>query len=217
MSGDPFGGQNQQYNNPFQSGNPYQNGAAGPQAGFSGGPPVNQRPTSMTVFGILNIVFSVMGICGATIGIISMFMMQQGQQFGPPNPAIDIMLNSPAYRVFNIISQIVGLLTAFILLTSGIGLLKGRSFGRTLANVYAVIAIVGGIAGTIASYFILVVPMMQQANQGPEQQAAAIGGAIGGLVGGCVGMIYPILVLVFMNRATVKEYLQRQEAQSLAM
>ena len=58
-----------------------------------------------------------------------------------------------------------------------------------------------GMVGMVVNYFLLMRPLLEQAQQmhGPAA-AAAIGGAVGGTIGGCFGLIYPILLLVFMTR-----------------
>jgi hypothetical protein len=57
----------------------------------------------------------------------------------------------------------------------------------------------------------LVGPLLEQAShsQGPAAMGAA-GGAIGGLAGSCFGLIYPIVLLVFMFRKNVVDYLRSQ-------
>jgi hypothetical protein len=39
---------------------------------------------------------------------------------------------------------------------------------------------------------------------GGPGQVAVTAGIVGGLIGGCVGMIYPIVLLVFMNRPAIR-------------
>jgi hypothetical protein len=89
-------------------------------------------------------------------------------------------------------------------LAAGIGLLMLKPWARTLSIVYAIYSILQAIVGTIINYFLLVRPLIEQAqnSSGPEA-AAAMGGAIGGTIGGCVGLIYPALLLFFMMRPNV--------------
>ena len=158
-----------------------------------------QRPTSVTVFGILNIVFACFGVFGV-LASIAMFYMPANSN----NPVIKIMQENPHYALFMKVSIPLGILTSIALLMAGIGLLSLKNWGRVLSIVYAVYAVVFGIIGMVMNWLFLLRPMLAQASQqqGPEA-ASAIGGAIGGSVGGCLGLIYPILLLIFMFRPNV--------------
>jgi hypothetical protein len=157
-----------------------------------------QRPTSVTVFGILNIVFAALAILGL-IGSIALFFVPAAN-----NPVIKIIHENPFYAAWLKISILLGLLSCSALLAAGIGLLRLKSWARTLSIVYAIYAIVFGILGTVVNFFFIIRPMLEQARQqhGPEA-AGAIGGAIGGTIGGCFGLIYPVLLLIFMLRPNV--------------
>jgi len=158
-----------------------------------------QRPTAVTVFGVLNIVFATFGIFGMFASVL-LFLPQASSN----NPVVQLIHDSPAYAAWLKISMALGVVVAAALLAAGIGLLKLKPWARTFSIGYGIYAIVMTVVGTVVNYFLLVRPMLEQAQQkhGPES-AAAIGGAIGGTLGGCLGLIYPILLLVFMTRANV--------------
>jgi hypothetical protein len=157
------------------------------------------RPTSVTVFGILNIVFAGFGLIG-TLATLAMFKMAAGTN----NPALQIMQDNPAFAAWIKLSIPLGLISSVALLAGGIGLLMMKSWARKLSIIYAFFAMVLSIVGTVLNYLWMIRPMMEQAaqKQGPEA-AGAIGGAIGGLAGGCFSLIYPVLLLIFMTRPKV--------------
>jgi hypothetical protein len=182
------------------SSNPYQPPAK--PLGVPAPAPVT-RPTSAVVFGILNIIFGALGLCG-TVFTAAMFLVpQQGGQ----NPVLDIMAENTTYRIFMQVSIILGLIATLVVIASGIGLLQLKPYGRTLAIVYGVYAVVAGIVGIIVNFVFIIGPLMQKASDAPAgpEQAAAIGGAIGGSFGGCIGLIYPVVLLFFMYRPNVVE------------
>jgi hypothetical protein len=188
--------------------NPYQSPDQLGPAGYV--PPKPKRPASVMVFGILNLVFGVLGLCGTVVSVGVLFFMPQNAQAG--NPVMELMASNPAYRLFNQVSIGLGFVATAVLIVAGIGLIRARPFGRTLSIGYSIYAILAGLAGLVVSYLFLVQPLMERANAGgagPER-AAAIGGMIGGLAGGCLGQIYPILLLIFMCRRNVAEALQDQ-------
>jgi hypothetical protein len=170
------------------------------------------RPTSVTVFGILNLVFAGLGLCGLCFGLIPIIGME-AMPNQPPNPVIELMKENQAYYVFTVVTMALGFVATVVLGLAGFGLLKMRVWGRQLSVVYALYAIIAGIVGMIANWFWLVGPLMEQANAagaGPER-AGAIGGVIGGAFGGCIGLIYPVLLLIFMMRPNVVQAFRDQQ------
>lgn len=163
-----------------------------------------KRPTSVTVFGILNIVFAAFGVFGL-IASIAVFSLPASSN----NPVIRIMNEQPGYAAWLKISIPLGFLSCMALLAAGIGLLLLKGWARMLSIGYGIYAIIFGFLGMILNFVFLVRPMLEHARQqhGPEA-AGALGGAIGGSVGGCFGLIYPILLLVFMFRPNVKAAFQ---------
>jgi hypothetical protein len=167
-----------------------------------------QRPTSVTVFGVLNIVFAAFGVLGL-IGTIVMFAMMDASR----NPVVKMMQNNPAYAVWMKVSLPLGLAATVVLLTTGIGLLRMKSWARKLAIGYAIYAIAFSILGTAVNFIFFMRPMLEEASrkQGPEA-AGAIAGAVGGTAGECLGIIYPILLLIFMTRPKVVAAFQASAA-----
>jgi hypothetical protein len=158
-----------------------------------------QKPASVTVFGILNIVFAVFGIIGMFASVFLLF-----PQANANNPVIQIIHDSPAYAAWLKLSIALGAVVCVVLLAAGIGLLRLRPWARMASIIYAIYAILMGLVGMVVNYYFLVQPMLAQAQQKQGAEAAgAIGGAIGGCIGGCFGLIYPILLLIFMTRANV--------------
>jgi hypothetical protein len=160
------------------------------------------RPTSVTVFGILNLIFGGLGMCGLVFLAILMFVPIEGFD---PNSGMGPLEEHPVFQAYQQISVGLGFVSSIVLIAAGIGLLRLRPWGRTLSIVYAGYAIVSTILGTIINFAVMMPIMMQQAEaaEGPAR-AAAMGGAIGGSVGGCVGLIYPVLLLYFMLRPHVR-------------
>ncbi|MCP4645488.1 MAG: hypothetical protein GY851_33905 [bacterium] len=168
-----------------------------------------QRPTSVTVFGVLNIIFGVLGLTCTPLGTLYVvflpkireFYEQQGVQL-PEMP----MLESPGYRMFLIISMVIGVVASGALLASGIGLFKLRPWARTTSIVYSVYAILAFIVGQVIAYAIVWQPTLDAIDsaEGPMQSGMA-GGFAGGICGGVVGMAHPVLLLIFMLLPTVKK------------
>jgi len=92
-----------------------------------------QRLVSVTVFGILNIVFAVLGVFGM-IGILVLFSMSEASN----NPVVRIMRESPRYAAWLKLTIPFGLLACIVLLAAGIGLLRLKSWARKVSIGFAV-------------------------------------------------------------------------------
>jgi len=74
--------------------------------------PAQARPTSVTVFGTLNIVFGAMGLLAIPSGIIMMFARPRNMNL------------SEGVRAWLMLSNVIGLARAVLLIVTGVGLLK---------------------------------------------------------------------------------------------
>jgi hypothetical protein len=159
-----------------------------------------QRPTSVTVFGVLNIVFGALGVLGMIFSIASFFILPDNGK----NPVIEITRHSPGYAAWMKIAIPLGFLVCGVVIAAGIGLLKLKNWGRGLSVGYAIYAIASGLLGGVLNYIFIMQPLLEQASQkrGPDA-AGLVGAAVGGTFGSCIGMIYPVLLLIFMFRLNV--------------
>jgi len=132
-----------------------------------------QRPTSATAFGILNIAFAIFGVFGI-LATVAMFAIDidPGNNLG-----LQIMEENAGYRMFVMLSIPLGAISIALLLSSGIGLLTVKPWGRKAAIGYALYAIAVGVVGMIANTMFLFLPLLEQAKTLQGAQAA---GAIGG-------------------------------------
>lgn len=153
-----------------------------------------QRPTSVTVFGVLNLVFSVLGLVGIAFSALVLFAI-------PQQAAIAVNSVPDGWMIF---SLAWGVLAAIVLFVSGIGLLLLRPWGRLAAIGYSIAAIAMSAAGLVVHWLFVVRPVFAAFN-GPGETVPpeAVGAAIGGLFGGCIGPIYPVLLWYFMTRPGV--------------
>ena len=162
--------------------------------------PSFQRPVSATVFGILHLVFGVPGLLCSPYNFYTLSVIESHDR--PANAALDVMRDAPGYMTFYTGGLVAGVAMAAVLVAAGVGLLKGKRYGRSLSIVYAGLAILMVIASTVAHYYVLSEPLSQVA--GPEGVAARAGGVIGAVI----GPIYPILTLFFMYKRSIVEYYQ---------
>ncbi len=159
-----------------------------------------QRPASVTVFGVLNVVFGVLGLFGLAFSAVLLFAVDVQPQ--PMNP---LPVANPVWDMWTKVNLGLGGLAVIVLIASGAGLLNLRPWGRTAAIGYSVYAIVFGLLGIGMHWFFVVQPTFDQLQGGaePDFVAEAVAGSVGGLIGGCFGLIYPALLWFFMTRPRV--------------
>jgi len=161
---------------------------SGAQAGLQ---PI-ERPTAVTVFGILNCVFGGIGMMCAPAGVLLIPLMEKQMQV------------TSGDKMWMLVSGIVGFIFSAWLLTMGIGLLMFKGWARMGSIVYACFYIPWILLTAILNF----IDMSQQFASNPE----AVPGYIGGACGGILGLIYPVLLLIFMNTAKVKQAFAQLEA-----
>lgn len=162
------------------------------------------NPVSLKVFGILNLVFAVMGVCGIGAAAVTLFVNFIPQDPNIPNPALDLMQNDAGYRIISMVGIALGGVFTIVLVVAGVGLLQRRRYGRTASIAYAWYAIVAQLVMLVVNFFYIYQPMLNQLGQqggGQPQQSFIAYVSLGtGIVGAFLALIYPVLLLVFMYR-----------------
>jgi tryptophan-rich sensory protein len=139
-----------------------------------------KRPGGLTALAVINFVFSGWGLLSllglavffAFIGIIPTDQMQE-----PQRTQFEAFKDMGVY-VFVIIF-VLSLISSVLLLLSGIGYLKQKKFlGRTIGNIYAILAIVG------SAFSVMMFP-------------SELGGGFN--IMSIIGLIYPLLTLILLN------------------
>jgi len=98
-------------------------------------PQAVDKPTSVTVFGVLNCVFGGLGVLCTPFSLFGVLMAER---------TIEI---APAYKIVLLVSSIIGIGFAAWLLMLGIGLLKLKGWARRGSVLYSIIAIIWTIVG----------------------------------------------------------------------
>lgn len=175
--------------------------------------PADQRPVIATVFGILNLVFGIIGICSSVASVAGFVFIANASAVDPQlREQMNLQqFDNPVYFGLLCMQLVLGGILAIVVITSGIGLLKFKPWGRTLANFYAVASLIMLVVGVAISVVFQIIPAINEANN-PGASPEAIGGAVGGSIGGvftiCFGAIFPICILVFLNRKQFVEQIK---------
>jgi hypothetical protein len=126
--------------------------------------PKNRRPTSVVVLGILNIIFGSLGLVCFVCAGIGLLVGSGLSSIGPPGAqnqpnALDqqkyMAAHITGYVAIEVTRAVIGLVVAAMLLASGIGLLKMRSWARLAGLGYSGVQVILLIAGLLYSIFVL--------------------------------------------------------------
>ena len=165
-----------------------------------------EKPTSITVFGVLNLVFGGLAVVAIPFSLLVLLMPRAAAS----NPVLQIMQSTTFLRCWTYIGSGLGLLATIVLVACGVGLLQSRAWARRWSIYYAVYAIAAAVAGLIVQVAFLLPPVLEKVRYAsdPVVVGTMVGGVVGGIFGTCFGLIYPIVLLFFMTRPRVKEYLE---------
>jgi len=151
----------------------------------SGGPQASSaRPTLVTIFGILSILFGSLGLLCTARAMVG------------TSASFEVLDPSPGYEVWIGVSSLIGLALAAWLLDIGIGLLRLKRWARSGALGYAWLAITFDIVRVLVGIVALVFG-------GVSPPPGALPTYIAGLFLGLLALIYPVLLLMFMSKPHV--------------
>ncbi len=165
-----------------------------------------RRPVTGTLFGILNILFGVYGLLSSVASSIWFALIANGalEQPGIQNT----MVPDGPMQAMNYISLVLHGLLSIVLIVAGVGLLRYRNWGRSLSNAYAALTILLLLATMIAVVVLTGSDALEALdNLSDQQDAAMIATTIGGVVGSCLGLIYPVVLLICINRSNFRQSL----------
>ena len=167
-----------------------------------------KRPASLSVFGILNLVFGTLGLLSAALSYKLYFTPLEGQTGIMP----DLMRSDSFYASCMRINLVPATLFVIAQIISGIGLIQAREGGRKLALFCGVYGILAGIFIGYLSYYHVIPFSVEYVVKNVKDPAIAEvtrnASKVGGIIGIGVGFIYPVLTLVFLGKKSVRDFCQ---------
>ena len=168
----------------------------------AGGQPETRRPTGVTVFAILGILFGMIGLL-SNLGSLLVFFFRDAVPM-PASPVDEMVDDSFGYQLYYLTTLGLGILFSVVLLMAGIGLLKMSLRARTLIIIYAIYAIPATIVTKVVDVLVLF-SSSQMGEQTEEQQIIAfifVGVAI---LFAFISLIFPVAILIYFSRPSVKQ------------
>jgi hypothetical protein len=161
-----------------------------------------KRPSSVTIFGVLNIVFALqyaLALCvtavtyGAAVWGPLVLLSFHWRKDGSPEWLTTSLTIWFVLRAMAILAMGAG----------GIGLLLMKSWGRVASIAYAICAIVMLTVHMIASGVVLTPKVLMRLQLGVPAIANTALFVFQELLSGSLRLAYPILLLIFMRRANI--------------
>ncbi len=163
-----------------------------------------QRPTAVTVFGVLNIIVGVLGLLGFLMFLLSRLVPEMAQ--GSGTQAAQAMQEVPSLRVWKLVGVPIGLIGSLVAFVTGIGLLMMKSWARVTAIVYGVFRICMSTVGFVIMMAFIVPAMSRMGGPGgPAESAVFAMVMFGAVVTAAIALTYNILLVYFMTRHNVVE------------
>jgi hypothetical protein len=162
------------------------------------------RPQSINVFGVLNIVFGALGLtCGlcfvAGQGLLA--ALRQNPNFR--NPVLDQIESVRALKTWMMISVALQVVASIVLLVAGIGLLRLSGWGRVMSIGYSIYGLISLVVGVVINMIWIWIPQLNAAPAGPER-IGAIFAIVVGMFSMLLYLTYYVLLWYFMTRPRVK-------------
>ena len=186
---------------------------------MSSPPPLEQGQVQTTaipkVFGIIHIIYALLGWLGAIISVVVFFgMTAVMSKLGEDSEELNTMLEGyNQMAIYTYIDAGIKVILGAVLLISGIGLLKKKLWAQKVSIFWAVTRVILVIVMTVITYGSsreLQDKMGEISQNQPGQMDQSLQSAIQG--GGAVMSIimlsvYPVLCLIFLSKKSVKDAL----------
>lgn len=173
------------------------------------------QPSSVKVFGIMHIVFAILGLLMALWSVVQQLLFTR---IFPRDPVQLALHERTGWITW--VGLPITLVVAWLMLTAGIRLTKATPDALRWSNRYAWTSIAGKILMlTLTVAFILPAMIETMREQLGRSVSSLPGGGesmiitmavVGALLGGVVTFLYPTLTLVMLNRPAVKGWFARR-------
>jgi hypothetical protein len=196
-----------------------------------------ERPPVLLVFGILNIVGGALGLVNGVFALLVVVAGTNWMTQGNSPQAIKqremqeriektLEEKIPFQKPLGIFNTSFDMLLSLAMVLSGIGLIKVQPWGRTLGIGYAIGSLLEKVFLLIVSVLFTIPATFEVTSQmtGPfgnaqqDQMFTTIikGAVIFGLVVNLALGLYPLVLLIILNRASVKAVFQQVDTDAVA-
>ncbi len=165
---------------------------------------MKERPTSVTVLAIINLVFAGFGCIALLFGLVFRLGLIPFPDTGQPNPALDLMENNAGFRLYSDVNLGLMFLATVVIVAASIGMFQLKPWARLATIGWGVFSIFMKVIGAVIQHFLMTVPMLEQTSGKPEHGVMMIGAVVGFVV--LLGLIvYYLAMMILLTRPAVVE------------
>ena len=167
---------------------------------------VDPKPTSVKVLAIIGIIWGALQLLCSSISIVGVLAMQSlVKASGQPNPVADALAAKPMLMTALVAVAIVRVVLSLTLLVGSIAALSLKAWGRSAMLAYSWALIAVTIIEFVVSITMMLPAVQQSAPSDPQMRQQMMAQQYGSMFcGPAIALIYPIFVLVYMNKSHVK-------------
>jgi hypothetical protein len=189
-----------------------------------------RRPTSITVIAILHFVIGGVGLlCGFCVAVGDLAGMQESLAAADPAAREKLAEQNrrkevteqvhremiPLYRPYTVTNRVLSVISAIMLLVSGVGLILLQPWGRWLSIVWAIQSLGSNLLATVYLFLFFQPAQAEVMRRLPpqneqEQLANQFAGPLAPVCA-CVFAIYPTVVLIILFLPTVASAFRVQQ------
>lgn len=174
------------------------------------------QPQQVKIFGIIHVVLGGYGVLTVLWALVAVFAANLFIKFmgNTPEMQMQIAIQTKLLPV-TIAGNVISAIITALLLTAGILLLKGRKSGLKWSNRYAYTSLAGKIINVILA-LMFTIPLTQDMMQKTPGPATSVLGNMEvwmtfSIIGvSLLSCIYPVLVLILLNRPNIKTWFANQ-------
>ena len=165
--------------------------------------PPPQRSSWPTVVGILGVIYSCMGVLGVFCGLAYPFVLPWYFDFlrdmGMPEEDVQALDSSMPPIGWTVLANLVGLVLVILLFVGCLKLLRRQALGAKLCTLWGWIVIPWTLVATAITLVLVLGAPAPSSN--PGQQIGAVIGVVIGLV---LGLVFPVFMVIWFLRPTIK-------------
>lgn len=166
---------------------------------------MNERPRSVTVFAVINLIMSLLGVLFLTwnlvlrLGLLTFPGMED-------TPRHQLMLNNVGYRLMSDVMTGLGFITTIIIIAASIGMFMLKHWARLATIGWGIYAIISGLLMAGVDHVLVVNPTLEQYAGKPEYSFVVGSIVFGYVLAGLFFGYYLLMIFMLMRRHVVQAF-----------
>ena len=162
-----------------------------------------RRPTSVTVFAVINLILGGFGVFGFAMHLATR-MNLLSLPGAEKNPSMALMQDNAAYKLYIDTISIVGILATIAIIAASIGMFQLKPWARLGTIAWGAYSVLLTIIGSVVNHVMMMAPLAEQAGSDAERVGMRIA-AIASFVFAALFLGYYLLMILMLCRTKVRQ------------